>query len=96
MENKIGNLIYNWKYCMKFILYIYFMVYKVNFQWVFLIGRGVCIRNSGQEDGSESEISKGGSGGERVVFSREVEIVRKFIMDYVYFRYCNFVEVLEL
>lgn len=37
------------------------MAYKVNPPWLFLIGRGACIRNSGQKDGSESETSKGGS-----------------------------------
>lgn len=72
------------------------MAYKVNPPWLFLIGRGACIRNSGQEDGSESETSKGGPGGERAASPREVETVRKFTMDHAYFRHCNFAEALEL
>lgn len=72
------------------------MAYKVNSQWVLLIGRGACIRNSGQEDGSESETSKGGTGGERAASPREAETVRTFTMDHGYFRHCNFAEALEL
>lgn len=72
------------------------MAYKVNPQWVLLIGRGACIRNSGQEDGSESKTSKGGSWGERAASPREAETVRKFTMDHAYFRHCNFAEALEL
>lgn len=72
------------------------MAYKVNPQWVVLIGRGACIRNSGQKDGSESETSKGGPGGERAASPREAETVRTFTMDHAYFRHCNFAEALEL
>lgn len=72
------------------------MAYKVNPQWVLLIGRGACIRNSGQEDGSESETSKGGPGGERAASPREAETVKTLTMDHSYFRHCNFAEALEL
>lgn len=72
------------------------MAYKVNPPWLFLIGRGACIRNSCQEDGSESETSKGGTGGERAASPREAETVRTFTMDHCYCRHCNFAEALEL
>lgn len=72
------------------------MANKVNPQWVLLIGRGACIRNSGQEDGSESKTSKGGSWGERAASPREAETVRTFTMNHGYFMHCNFAEALEL